>query len=240
MENQPEPIDLNNKTADFVILAVKGALGAIPFVGSLLAELAGTVIPNQREDRIVRFAQLLEERIIKLEQDYVRSQLNNEYFCDLFEEGVRQASRSLSDERRIYIANLITNSLEQPDIEYIESKHLMRMLNELNDIEIIWLRFYINPGMSGDDEFRNAHKELLTPIRATHSSPKNAIDKEALQDSYKDHLTQLGLLRPQYKVDNMTKLPKFNSHTGNQELNGHEITPLGRLLLKQIGLVDFD
>ena len=127
-----------------------------------------------------------------------------------------RSARSLSDERREYIASLIASSLSQQDIEYIESKHLLRILGELNDIEVIWLRFYLEPTMSGDEEFRDKHENILTPIMATLSDPPSVVDKEALQESYKGHLSQLGLLEPQH--------------------NDYQITPLGQLLLRQIGL----
>jgi len=208
--------EVGNQPIDYITSAVKGTLGIVPFAGSLLAELAGTVIPNQRLDRIAKFVVVLETKLSNLEQDFIRSQLADENFSDLLEEGARQAARSLGDERREYIASLIANSLSQQDIEYIESKHLLRILGELNDIEVIWLRFYLEPALGGDEEFRDAHENILTPIMASISDPPSVLDKEALQESYKQHLSQLGLLKPQN--------------------NNYQIAPLGRLLLRQIGL----
>ena len=124
-------------------------MGAGPFAGSLLSELAGTIIPNQRLDRISKFVLILEGKLSNLEQEFIHSQLVNEKFSDLLEESARQAARSLSDERREYIANLITNSLSRQDIEYNESKHLLKILSELNDIEVVWLWFYLEPTLSG-------------------------------------------------------------------------------------------
>ncbi len=228
--------ELSNKPIDYVTSAIKGTLGAVPFAGSLLAELAGTVIPNQRLDRIAKFVIILESKLSNLEQEFIRSQLTNENFSDLLEEGARQVARSLSDERREYIASLIANSLSKEDIEYIESKHLLRILGELNDIEVIWLRFYLEPTISGDDEFRSKHENVLTPIMAAMSDPPSVIDKEALQDSYKEHLSQLALLQPQYETDSKTRLPEFDRFTGRLKIRGYDITTLGRLLLRQIGL----
>lgn len=202
---------------DYVASAAKAALGAVPFAGSLLVELAGTVIPNQRIDRIVKFAKILGQRLDRVEQDFVKSQLQNEAFTDLVEEGLRQASRSLSDERREYIASLISNSLSSEDMQYQESKHLLNVLGELGDIEIIWLRFYLVPTMGGDKEFRDKHKEILQPVSRTMSASQAVRDKGTLQDSYKGHLAQLGLL--------------------NRENNNYKITSLGRFLLREIGLV---
>ena len=100
-------------------LPCRASLGTVPFAGSLLVEAAGVIIPNQRIDRIAKFAKTLESKLSNLEQDFVRSQLTNENFTDLLEEGLRQAARSLSDERREYIASLIENSLSSEDIEYV-------------------------------------------------------------------------------------------------------------------------
>lgn len=236
MSNPEESSELSNKPIDYITAVVKGTLGAVPFPGSLLAELAGTVIPNQRLDRITKFVLVLESKLSNLEQDFIRSQLTDENFADLLEEGARQVARSLSDERREYIANLITNSLSQQDIEYIESKHLLRILGELNDIEVIWLRFYLEPTLGGDEEFLDKHENILTPIMATMADPPSVVDKEALQDSYKEHLSQLGLLQPGYETDSKTHLPEFDRFTGGLKIRGYDITTLGRLLLKQIGL----
>ncbi len=228
--------ELSNKPIDYVTSVIKGTLGAVPFAGSLLAELAGTVIPKQRLDRIVKFAEILEGKLSTLEQEFIRSQLTNENFSDLLEEGARQAARSLGNERREYIASLITNSLSQEDIEYIESKHLLRILGELNDIEVIWLRYYLEPYLSGDEEFRDKHKSILAPIMASFSDPPSVGEKEALQGSYKEHLSQLGLLQPQHEMDSETHSPEFDRISGSLKIRGYEITRLGRLLLKQISL----
>lgn len=99
-----EPLDMQK--VDYVASAAKAALGAVPFAGSLLIELAGTVIPKQRIDRIVNFAKALETRISKIEQEFVRAQLKDESFTDLMEEGLREAARSSTDARREYIRRL--------------------------------------------------------------------------------------------------------------------------------------
>jgi hypothetical protein len=93
--------ELANQTVDYAVLATKLVLGAIPIPGgSFLAELVGVVIPNQRTERIVKTLEALGKRLAQLEE-LVRSRITDENFTDLFEEGLRQAARSLSDERRV-------------------------------------------------------------------------------------------------------------------------------------------
>lgn len=240
MSDQNESTQINNKPIDYVISAARGILRAVPFAGSLLAELAGTVIPNQRIDRIARFAEVLENKLVNLEQEFVRSQLENEHFSDLLEESLRQASRSLSNERREYIANLVTNSLSQQDIEYVESKHLMQMLGELNDIEVIWLKFHDVLMLGNVDEFWSKHSAILEPISATMKDPLSIVDKEMIQHSYLEHLARLGLLRQKYKIDPKTKTREYDHFTGAPVANGYEITSFGMALLRQIGLSIFE
>lgn len=227
---------LDIKSADYVATALRAVTSSVPIVGPLLSELAGVVVPNQRLERIAKFAEELDRRLRALEATYgITDRLGNEHFADLLEEGVRQAARSLSDDRRQYLAALIVNGLSAQDIEYSESRHLLRMLNELSDVEIIWLRSY----WDGTWEFSEQHQNVLARPEASMASPRNEQDhaarKTALQDSYKEHLCRLGLLERRYRVDIRTKQPKFDQD-GVQEVDGYSVTLLGHLLLRQIGL----
>ena len=61
---------LELRERDYVASAAKSIVGAVPFAGSLLVEIAGTIIPNQRMDRVAQFAQSLETKLASLEQDF--------------------------------------------------------------------------------------------------------------------------------------------------------------------------
>lgn len=226
-QSDQKDIILQNASADYVASAAKSALGMVPFAGSLLAEIAGNVIPNQRIDRIVKYAQALEFRLSKLEKHVVEQKISDEHFTDLIEESLRQAARSLSDERREYISSLVANSISSDDVEHSESKHLLRILGELNDIEIIWLRFYLDPTMGGDIEFREKHDYILNPVAATLGSSQPEIDKSTLQNSYKEHLASLGLLEKEIDMDTSSRGVKLKT-------KGYRITSLGKLLLREV------
>ena len=236
MNGDSEHEDLKLRLADYSVAVTRGAANLIPIVGPVLAEVLGVVIPQQRIDRITKFAEELERRLSSVEKNMLESQLNNDEFTDLIEEGFQQAAHSLSDERRQYIASLIANSLSSENISYAESRHLLRILDEVNDIEIIWLRFYLEPTMGGDEAFRETHRDVLEPISATFGSSQETLDRSTLQKSYKEHLFQLRLLERRYRMDHKTKEPAFDTRTGTQEVQGYEITSLGRLFLKEIGL----
>lgn len=228
---------LKNSSIDYIVNVVKGTIGIVPIAGPLLAEIAGTLIPNQRIDRLTKFAEELSYRLMSVEESKLRTYLTNENFTDAVEESLRQAARSTSDERRSYIASLLANGIDNDKINFIEIKHLLRLLGEINDIEIIWLRSYMDPTLNADKEFRKRHAEILSSVTAHFGSTQEELDQEALQESYKLHLERLGLLRSKIRFDTKTKLPEFDKKDGFKKL-GFEITPMGRLLIRYINAVD--
>ena len=58
----------------------------------------------------------------------------------------------------------------------------------MSDVEVVWLRFYREPTMVGDEEFRERHEAVLAPTAATFGSSQDELDKATLQESYKEHL----------------------------------------------------
>lgn len=227
---------ISTNATDYAVTLAKSALGMVPIAGSFLAELAGTVIPRQRADRLADFARGLASKLGVIEQDVLRAKLIDENFTDLLEEGAREAVRAVSVERREYVAQLISSGLTEVRVSYVESKHLLRLLSQLNDIEIIWLRYYDYPLLSGDNEFREKHAAILTPISTKIGSGPDVIDKEALQQNYVEHLVSLGMIVRPFKVDSLTGQPVFDIHRGEWQSQGRRTSPLGKLLLRQIGI----
>ena len=187
-------------------------------------------------DRIAKFVAELDRRLEHAKNKMSDVLLRDEAFTDLLEEAFRQAAHSLSDERRSYIASVILSGLGPKEIEFAELRHLLRILDEISDVEVIWLRFYRSPTMRGDEYFRETHKEVLAPVQVHMGSSREGLSKKALQDNYKEHLAQLGLLERQLRTDMETRTPKFDNFTGAMEVSGYTLTSLGRLLLREIGL----
>lgn len=213
--NEDSEQALEIKRIDILVSVLKSVAGFAPCAGSLLAELAN-IIPGQRIDRIVNYLKHLEQRISGMEQNEIKSRLHDEHFSDLFEEGLRQAGQSVSDERKEYIASFVANSLSSEELKYEESRYLLRILGEINDVEIIWLWYLVRRTNADGKEFRDRHPEILKPVDPDAYSPQARKDKMTLQKSYKEHLARLGLLEA--------------------ENNDYRTSSLGNLLLRQIGL----
>ncbi|TDU25918.1 hypothetical protein DFR24_4365 [Panacagrimonas perspica] len=225
--------ELETKNTDYVASAARAILDGVPFVGSLLAELAGSLIPNQRIDRVAKFAVLLEARLSTLEKEALSRQARDPAGADLLEEALRQAASSLSDDRRERIASLIANGLSEGEVSYLESKHLLKILGELSDAELIWLRSHLHDEIDGDSEFREKHSSVLNLPAAHLGSSQPDLDKNTVGESYRQHLVRTGLLENRYRTDPKTKELKVDSH-GRLQVQRRTITSLGRLLLRVI------
>jgi hypothetical protein len=225
---------LDNTTVDYVASAARAALSVVPFAGSLLAEIAGVVIPNQRIDRIADLAARLEQKFAAMDKDLIRSKLTDENFTDLMEEALRQAARAVTEERREHISNLLANSLKSDDISFVESKHLLRILGELNDLEIIWLAFHGIGSFEARTAFVQKHQDVVRPETNQGRPSQRDFDKWALEASYKEHLAGLNLLERHYATNIQSREPEFDTLTGGLRVRDYRLTQLGELLLRQI------
>jgi hypothetical protein len=230
--------NLENNKNDLITSAAKSVVGIVPIAGSLLSELVGNLIPNQRIDRLTKYVKELDEKLSKIPTEKIAQLLENEYFIDLIEEGFVQASRAISEERRKYIASIVYNGIANETLQLNESKYLLKILQELNDIEIIWLRYYLVPTIGGDEEFRNRHKNILEHIQTYVGADDETLSKSAMQNSYKEHLERLELINHKIRFDREKGIPEYDTLSGKPKKSYTTITTLGRMLLKQIGLIE--
>lgn len=229
---------LDNNKSDWAAVTARASLGAIPVAGSFLAEIAGTLIPNQRIDRIAKYASELNDRLESLPNEIIEQLRNNEKFIDLVEESFIRASRASSDERRIYIFNIVNNGISDNEAAINNAKYLLGLLSEINDNEVIWLRYFHERSINDKNEFQMLHKNVLQPVVVTLGSGKEERQQGALQDSYKEHLERLGLIKHNIKMNKDLGVPEYNTFTNKPEVTYSQTTTLGDMLLENIGLIN--
>jgi hypothetical protein len=169
--------NLRPRGTDFAVALSKGVLGGIPYIGPLAAEVVGTIIPNQRVDRLQRFLDRLEIRIRNLEAAGIRARFMEPGFVDLLEDAMYQAARALSDERLDHIAALIKNGLTKADSEMLQYKHLLSILGQLNDVELIKLCSHARR-FQRDEGFRSRHAGAIysSPVHSLILSHRSRLD----------------------------------------------------------------
>lgn len=224
--------DLQNNKIDFVASTLKGVLGAVPFVGSAIGEAITVFLPEQRMDRFAKYLQEIGEKVesAHLTDQLLQERLSEIERVELLQEGAIHASRSVSDDRRSYLSNMVAHGICSEKIDFSEQMHFMRMLSDLTDVEIIILRYYLHDGKDGDQEFRGRHKPIYDLPLISQDSTKEDGERLALQMSYRVHLASLGLLQQ----TNVIEAHIDTIRTTDQKSAKYEITDLGGLFLKRI------
>lgn len=237
-EDDSLPMELKSTGADHLTVSARAVLGMVPLVGSLLSELIGVAIPRQRMDRVVRFAAVLEQRLAKLESDTAAAKWQEDRFLELAEEVVRQAARATSDQRREYLAAVLSTEMTRDQVIENDSRHLLRILGELNDVEVVWLRHYSGNSFKGHHEFQELHREIIeSKVVADYPSDDVRIAASALKESYLSHLVQLDLMEDQLSTGS-NGIPELE-WGGKKFRVRREITHLGVMLLELIGFEHF-
>ena len=231
--------DLNSNDVDKGVLLLKGITGAIPFIGPMIAEIVGEIIPKQRIDRMHELLHILNEKFSRLEisQEELSHKMKEEPYVNLLEEGMWQAARSSSSERKEYIASLLVSGLTDEALSDIQQGVLLSLLKELNDIEILKLYQYTRVAR-GDKEFQEKYQLMLAGPHAHMGSGTDTLDQSTIHNTYKEKLIRLNLLKREYKKPKRGESPEFDEKTGMIKEKSVSLTSLGRLFLKYIDMGD--
>lgn len=224
---------------DRALSAVQGLAGALPVIGSIVANLVNQIIPEQRWERIREYLRKLESRVAAVEAQTLVSALREPRKVDLFEDGATQAVRALSSERLEYIAALVARGLTSGEREGIEAKRLLKLLDEVDDDQIVILQSKLRRH-ARSEAFYERHEEVLGPVSAHMQSPQEDLDRAAMYRLARRQLVDLGLLHQTFRRPRRGELPEFDENTGMIKSQGTELSPLGRLLLRRIGLAEED
>ncbi|HEX8197718.1 MAG TPA: hypothetical protein VF571_16115 [Pyrinomonadaceae bacterium] len=247
--DKSEP-NLENNKSDAIVRIGGVVLGNIPIVGSILTEVFKEIIPNQREERVRIFIEILGDKLKYLEEDVLNSKMKSEEFIDLLEDALPQAARAMNKDRQNYIASLLKNSLNDEQLEHIQKKKFLQLLNELNDAEILLLHFLSLNWSQIDQtkriEFAEKHLYLFDDYNE-RSNDVSLRDKSDMRKCYMSKLEEIGLAaistpeRPifaPYFIRETNSLSKDYDKITSIISGNLNITSLGMLFLRNIDLIE--
>jgi hypothetical protein len=152
----------------------------------------------------------------------------------------KRALRAQTEERMLYIASVIKNSLEDEDVDYARYKHILGLLSELNDVEIILLKYESLMHPEKSREFFASHKDILQGPFIHFGSSQEEVNERTILDSYRYHLVRMGLIEHEFAKPKKGEFPEFDLKTGMIKSKGYKATRLGHLLLNMIDQTSTD
>lgn len=229
----PDAYDpLEDDYRDQLVAIGKGAVSLVPLIGGPLAEIIGVAIPNQRADRVATYVRGLDARMERLREDMKAELASSSAKIDLIVEGGYQAARALSQDRVEQITEAVSRGLAEDDADVIRRRRLLVIFGELDDDEVALLNAY---GRSYAGADREAFQRINRPDPVHMQSPPDALERDRLYNVGKEHLLRLELLKRNFGNIKKGQLPDFDPKSG-QFKHTVEISYLGRLLLKEIGM----
>src|SRR5687768_5183113 len=126
-------MNISANRIDLAVSITKGFIGIVPGIGSLIGEIIGVTIPNQRIDRLSKFVQILDAKLADVEKETLNAKFQTPGYVDLFEDSLYQAARALYDERLEQIATILKNGLTEAEGDYAKYKHVLNLLSEINE-----------------------------------------------------------------------------------------------------------
>ncbi len=151
MTDEPTPKALQETFNDRAAKFLRATLGNMPVGGAFVTELVGVIIPNLREERIVRFLARLAAKLQATEAtlEALRADMDAQK-ASLIEDGAMGAARATADERIEQLADLVAQGLMGTTREAEDQRAVVRLLNDLTEADVRYLM--LRTKTYGDDK----------------------------------------------------------------------------------------
>jgi hypothetical protein len=194
-----------DRTAAVARVMISGIAAGIPLIGPLIGqtlfEVVSELIPNQRIDRLENYMRMLGEEIALLKIPNVDEAIKRPENIDLFEDGVYQAVRALTDKRKRLIAKAVAKGIASEEQSKMREKRILKILDDLDDQEVLILEAY------GSD-FVSARLQEIRPPLASDADPVEKKERSWFFDWAVERLLRLNLLRNDGKFITVTAIGK--------------------------------
>jgi len=231
---------LEKPSREELFLAIlKGTIGGIPVAGSLIAEVLSTTIPDKRYQRLESMLSALVEKVAMLDSGVLAQKLTNDHAIGILEDGMFQGARAVTEERRKRIASVVGNALSSEESKYQESKRLLGLLEQLNDVELKVLYGHHFQKEHERNAYFAQHPDAERPPLTDISEA--SLRPQAMYNAYLAHLAQLGLLDPQYRTPELAGLAMSEiakAAARPPEIVDHSVSVLGTMLLESVDLLE--
>lgn len=222
--------DLNTNSTDIIVSGISAAVGIIPVAGGLMSEIVQNIIPNQREDRIVKFISDLSDELekTKFSLEKLKLKFENQKYGTFTYNCLRDIVNDVYDEKIEYYRNLCVNAITNDEKNLIHCERILKILSELDYYEILYLKFYSDVSIAGTETMKEVTSKLGFDILKPNyymSMSEDERDEETYKQITLNNLCNTGLLQREVKLVN----------NGRREHISYKITTLGRLILKKIG-----
>lgn len=220
--------ELKTNVEDAIASGISAIVGTIPYLGGTFSEIIHNVIPNQRQDRIVKFIIELSDKLkdMQCSIEKLENTFSNYKYGAFTYKCINCVVNEVYEEKINYYKNLCANALTDSEKELYKTERILKIFSEMDYFEVLYLKYfyYIKYGKTNE-----LHK-IIETLEITTILPNYTLymlqsnqDNETYKQITLNNLEKNGLL--EIKVNTKYKIK-------------YEITLLGELILKKIGVME--
>lgn len=226
--NPPHELLRTTTQADVFAGSLRASLGLLGPAGVVVGEFLTYFVPNQRLDRLTEYTSLLRDRVEDLQAFQARLEASAA-FAAVFEQATIAAVQTPSHDRRKDLAAFVQTGFGTDDAELMHHHALLRLLEQINEAQVLVLMSYANfSGSMGDkahQAFLAQHPGIFSVEPPGFGDSYEVQERWAMKQFYEDQLVRLGLL-------------KDEEGTVRSAVRRVSVTTLGQMLLAAIGRLD--
>lgn len=225
-----EQINLESNVNDTFVSILSATVSYIPLVGSFASEIVQYAIPNQRQDRIVKFIKNIDSELKNMKIDFqeLKEKFSNPKYGNFTYNCIREVTNEIYEEKIKYYKNLLIQTLTNDEKTLVHNERILKILEQLDYYEILYLKFYSDCNIVGTKTMNDIIDKLgFRFLQPTYmmSMSNQEFDEETMKQITLNNLCNSGLLDREIK---------WNSNGKHQKVS-YKITNLGKLILKKIG-----
>lgn len=210
------------------LIAIKGITAMLPVLGGPLTTVWSDIESLQAKRKQER----LEELYLGLEKDIreIKEQINAPFinqpdFLDIFEQVAKHIVNERREEKRILFRNILINSIIMQDCDYDKTERYIRILEQMNSLEILVLRVLQNP-----EKYNKEQGEIIKDPNWIRPGVRNGI-QTSMEYIFLEMLSEIMLIPKEEVLEaigfleaNRLVVQDVNSYS--LKTNGHPIYTL--------------
>lgn len=130
------------------LVAAKGIVAMIPVLGGTITSVWSDIEAIQAKRKFERLEEFYLE--LKKDVDEIHNKISSSYtsqpdFLDIFELTAKYIVNERSEEKRASFRNILVNSIVSEDCSYDKTEKYLRIVEQMNNLEILILKVLVNP-----------------------------------------------------------------------------------------------
>lgn len=137
------------------LIAAKGIVAMIPALGGTITSVWSDIEAIQakrKHERLEEFYVALKEEVEKMKEQINISYINQPDFLDIFELTAKYIVNERNEEKRILFRNILVNSITMKNCSYDKTEKYLRILEQINNLELLILRVLRNPAKYNEEQ----------------------------------------------------------------------------------------